>query len=699
MSAAVPLVDTTIPALARVERTGQALLLAVLLRATMASAGVLVAALAMLAAFDVALGLPILIRLLALPLALVAAVAVGLRGWRDGRGARSREQVALWIEERVPALRYALATLADARLQRSAATLELERIVGEVSWTHAVRRAAAGALLAPGALLILSAAVLAALPGASVVRVMRPRPGDVLDAALPLRGRRSVLAPLVATVTPPAYTGRNAVTIEEPVSVAGIAGSEVAFEGRGSASRVRAQLGTDTILARTDGTRWQVRLRMPARALALRLADGTVERLVTIEPYPDSAPVVTLRTPARDSVFRNATGTIPLAADASDDLGLAETRFEYIISSGEMESFTFRTGALQPRVLHGERRAELEASLVLGALSLSPGDVIHIRAVAGDANTVTGPGRGASETRTIRIARRGEYDSVAVEALPSILGDTAALSQRMLIMLAEALERRRPHLARDTVVGASRDIAVDQARLRRRVADIVFMRVGGESSGEESEGDNDANRPTTPEQVLAAAESAASRNLGVPLDFAADESPVIAVNRPLLDAYNAMWEAGRWLEIGEPDDALPHMRAALAAIQRARQAERIYLRGRPPTQVVDLRDARLKGDRALAAASLRFPTAALGAERARLMARLAAAAGLARAAPADASDSLLLVRLDALGLYPAFAGAVGRAAATLRRGADATADILRARDALLGAPRHAGTLPDWGAAP
>src|SRR6185436_2175891 len=164
---------------------------------------------------------------------------------------------------------------------------------------------------------------------------------------------------------------------------------------------------------------------------------------------------------------------------------------------------------------------------------------------------------------------------------------------RMLIMLAEALERRRPRLARDTVVAESRDIARDQARLRRRVADIVFMRVSGEASAEEAEGDS--ARPTTPEEVLAAAESVANRAGNTPTDFSEDESPVVAINRPLLEAYNAMWEAGRFLEIGEPDDALPHMRAALAAIQRARQAERIYLRGRPPTQVVDLRDARLKG--------------------------------------------------------------------------------------------------------
>ena len=36
--------------------------------------------------------------------------------------------------------------------------------------------------------------------------------------------------------------------------------------------------------------------------------------------------------------------------------------------------------------------------------------------VARDANNVTGPGIGVSETRSLRIARADEYDSVAVEA-------------------------------------------------------------------------------------------------------------------------------------------------------------------------------------------------------------------------------------------------------------------------------------------
>src|SRR5262249_29882917 len=162
-----------------------------------------------------------------------------------------------------------------------------------------------------------------------------------------------------------------------------------------------------------------------------------------------------------------------------------------------------------------------------------------------------------------------------------------------------------------------------------------------------------------------------------PLDFSADESPVVAVNRPLLEAYNAMWDAGRLLEIGEPGEALPHMRAALAAIQRARLAERIYLPGRPATQVVTLRRARLTGDRSGAAGSSRVAGRSPGRQRDVVAARLEVATAIAQAAPLAAADSLLLLRLEALGDYPDFARAAARAAATLRAGGPAMPDLLR----------------------
>jgi hypothetical protein len=146
---------------------------------------------------------------------------------------------------------------------------------------------------------------------------------------------------------------------------------------------------------------------------------------------------------------------------------------------------------------------------------------------------------------------------------------------------------------------------------------------------------------------------------------------VVAVNAPLLEAYNAMWEAGRELEAAEPKRALPPMRRALAAIQRARQAERVYLRGRPPAVVVDVARARLQGaDKG--AANVRQPRTPGDDPGSRLGARLTAAIALLGRAPEAAVDSLTLLRVDALGGSPALAAALDDATTRLRDGRDAT---------------------------
>ncbi len=663
--------------------------------------------LSLFAALEAAVELPSGPRTLALPLAGFATVAaLGAAGWRS-RAVRSREAVALWIESRVPSLRYALVTLEDARTA-GAAVEALEARVEGTTWRRPLSRALARALAGPAALAAAAILVLALLPPAAVARVGRPR----LDADLtgPVRGRtaRAPLAISVA-VTPPAYTGERAFTLEDPAVVAAVSGSRVAIDVRSAGARLAARLGDSALAVGGTGGggggaggRRTLAFAMPARPAALRFLAEAGERIVAIEPRPDSAPTVTLTLPDRDSVLRTATGVVPLSAEFADDYGLAAAWFEFIISSGERESFTFRSGVLARAALDGARRADRRAALALDSLRLRPGDVMHLRAVATDRNDATGPGRGVSATRTFRVARAGEYDSIAVEGLPLFEGDTAAISQRMLIMLAEALERRRPRLARDVTVREARDIGRDQARLRRRVSDIIFARLGDEPSGEhahapgEPPDEDQARRANlTPEQLLAAADSATTIAAGAerPLDFAADETPVVAINRPLLEAYNAMWEAGRWLEIGEPDDALPHMRAALAAIQRARQAERLYLRGRPPTVVVDLAAARLAGDRSRARSGGREPRGALGWHRARLAARLDAA--LSAASGSALVDSLLLLRLDALDRWPGFAAALGRAVADLRAGRDATIALVRAREAVAGESRASPGLPAW----
>ena len=143
--------------------------------------------------------------------------------------------------------------------------------------------------------------------------------------------------------------------------------------------------------------------------------------------------------------------------------------------------------------------------------------MLHIRAIVRDRNNVTGPGVGTSDTRTLRIARTDEYDSVAVDPAPPPRRKNA-LSQRMLLMMAQALEQKRTKISHGTLVGESRAIAVDQTRLRKRIGEIVFRTRLGEDTGEEGDAaDKRLDQPVNADSVLAAADRAASAAVGTAL--------------------------------------------------------------------------------------------------------------------------------------------------------------------------------------
>ena len=642
-----------------------------------------------------------------------AAAGVAVAAWAIARAVKraTLPAVALWVEERVPALDYALVTLAEGAAPAGGPMAErtlqaLDARARGVAWEPAVARSARRALGAPA--LALLAAVVAALVmtgrraewrGEATSPRGGIRPGLTPNAAV------DRLTPLTVTVVPPEYANRPRVVLRDPSSVSALVGSAVTFGGRGGSGGLAASLGDRPRAVRSGGAGWSTALTMPAKPAAVRLRDGARERWVVLAPVPDSAPDVALTAPARDSVFRTPSGSVALVAELSDDVGLASAAFEYIVSSGEGESFTFRSGTLGRRALGGARQGELRAALSLDALKLGPGDVVHVRAVARDRNSVSGPGSGFSETRTVRVARAGEYDSVALEGAPPPEADKSLVSQRMLLMLTEALQRKRPRLSRAEVLGEARRISADQKRLRKTVGEIVFSRLGDDPGGEHSHAPEEGHAPgeeqggpPSADDVLREADEATGRAVGEALDFHGDETPVVAINRPLLEAYNAMWDASRELDLGEPGRAIPPMRVALAAIQRARQAERIYLRGRPPAVVVDVAKARLKGEGAASAAP-RAPRAPLDdAARARAERLARALAALARPAPGAAVDSLLMLRVDALDGAPALAAALGEAIDALRAGRDATAAIERARQLAGGEADAQPALPAWSGA-
>ncbi|HTE44438.1 MAG TPA: hypothetical protein VK636_04250 [Gemmatimonadaceae bacterium] len=623
--------------------------------------------------------------------AVASGVVVALAlTWRD-RAPLSLRRVALWIEEHFPALEYSLITAVELKDDKRIGTH------GANGWSSTALRRASRALGTPLAAVIVGVVVTLLLPTGAVARMRSPHAGDSLERAS-IGKRTNRLTPLVAEVVPPQYSGEKTVAIDEPNDIRALAGSVVTLRGRGDGAGVVARVGTDTIVAATRGDRWSITLHLASRPAAVRLGDGAYERIIAVEPIADAPPSVTLAAPAHDSVLRVARGRIPLSADMTDDFGIANASFEYIVSSGEGETFKFRSGTLGA-VQPNSRRASITSSLLLDSLSLKPGDIVHLRAVARDANTITGPGVGVSDTRAIRIARADEYDSVAVDAAPPSDADKSVISERMLIVLAEALQAKRPTLKRDALVGESHSIAADQKKLRRSVGEIVFTRLGGDPNGEEHSDEDSPQRAKTMQELLARADSATNRSSD-PIDFAGGESPVVAVNKPLLEAYNAMWDASTELEIGEPGRALPHMRRALAAIQKARQAERLYLRGTPPRVVIDISKARLKGKDKGSASTRRALTSADSVAHARAD-RFSRILELASRDASSAVDSLLLLRVDALGEEPTFAAALSDAISAMRanKSDEATAALGRARRSLSGAPIARDSLARWGIIP
>ena len=645
------------------------------------------------ALIDLATPLSLDTRHLILAVAVVSAVSVGASMcWRD-RGVLSLERVAMWIEERLPSLEYTLVTAVETGNVSYVAGVKTDR------WRPIAIRRSGRALRTPLVVSVAAFAILLILPGGAVARMTLPHAGDSIErASVGGRSTASRLTPMIADVVPPRYTGEKPTSVDEPRDVRATVGSALTISGRGDAKGIVARMGKDSVAATQRGDRWSIAMSVSTKAFAIRLTDRSFERIVAVEPVIDASPSVVLSAPAHDSVLRTPKGRIPLAANATDDFGVVSASFEYIVSSGEGETFKFKSGVIGSQKPTG-KSVSLSSALSIDSLELKAGDIVHVRAVARDANDVSGPGIGVSETRTIRIARADEYDSVAVDAAGPADAEKSVISERMLIILAEALEKRRPSLRRDTLVGESRRIASDQKKLRRTVGDVVFTRLGGDPSGEEHTGEESPTRAKTMEEMLARADSATNQSSD-PIDFEGGESPVVAVNKPLLEAYNAMWSASTELEIGEPGRALPHMRRALELIEKARKAERIYLRGAPPAVVIDVSRARLKGKDKGSASTRRALSAADSAAHSRLI-RFANIVDLVQRDQKSAIDSLLVLRIDALADEPSFASALSDAADAMRRGRanEASIALARARRTLAGAPVARDSLARWSIVP
>ena len=596
---------------------------------------------------------------------ILGGVVAGGLIWRS-RHFASMSRVALWIEERIPELHYSLVTAMEER--NSPFAQGMERAVAEQNVGGVTLAALRRGWIAAAAAVVLAALLLYVSPSAAFGRDGRSSPFSRFAATSSIpQGSR--LDDIQVGVRSPAYAGGRTTTLYDPSSIAALTGSGIAIRGNGSAAGLSTSSTTPATVSEVDGN-WEALLTMPAKPAALTLRDRNYERTIVLDPRADAPPKISLSSPLRDTTLRAPRLVVQLNATVSDDIGLDAGHFEYLITTGSGEIFKARTITTPVVRFGGSRNGALSATLDLASLNLGEGDVVSMRAIAQDGNTLSGPGVATSDTRTIRIARAGEYDSLAIEAAAPQPIDSSATSQRMLILMTEQLVREQPKLTRDSLVKRATAIGDLEEGIRRRVHEILTE---------------------NPEEVVAEkpGDSAATvQEMEAPEEITGTKNP------DLVTAYNALWQAVRSLQIAEPSPALPPMRVALEALDRARVANRLYLRGAPPKIIVNLDRIRLTG-KDKGTSNTRTPRSFADSTRARFSTRFNAMLGLVEKEPARAMTELALMRVDALTTLPDFAAALGATSDAIRAGKDATLPLLRARRALEGPPATTPGLPAW----
>ena len=568
-----------------------------------------------------------------------AAAVTGLsvatiRMWRR-RYAYSVQRVGLWLEERIPGLEYALVTVLDPHMPPDPVLRErMESRIRAVNLPEVALRVAVPAYARVAVTVLVVAFLLARVMPLSATNRPAFEPSTGSGSTKTVRR----LVGLSVHISPPAYAHAPSVDMTNPSTITALVGSTITIRGPGTPDGLVAPFPV-----RSSAGGWAIAFPMPRDAAPLQLSDTPDSRVIALLPRPDEPPAVVLSLPSSDTLYRVAPKTIVLEAKATDDIGLADGWFECIISTGESEgNFKSITDTIGRAKFSDSRTGAMHAVF---SVTLAPGSQLSIRALARDGNTVTGPGVGSSETRTIRIARPGEYDSLAIApAAPPIL-DKALMSQRMLVMQTEALVAKRKRLDHAHWVSEATRLAGIQEALRQEVDDILNGS-SADSSGERED-----------------------------VDAARGGAGAITGTRErtyFQAAYQAMTDAARALGVALPDTALPPERRALSALDSARVMNRLYLRGTPPTIVVNTARVRLAGPAGGPSADTAAP---------------------ARRSPSPRADSLRAIvlryiegstpRSDSLSLLQVAAAPIDTALATALGEAAAARDNARLREALL----------------
>jgi hypothetical protein len=368
---------------------------------------------------------------------------------------------------------------------------------------------------------------------------------------------------IVATITPPSYTGESPRTIANP-------------------DRIDALQGSVLRLSITSDGAWRVRfMNEPLNDATLTLTQsgylaiepdgddgGRARRLVPVTVTPDRAPTIRIDAPGKDLLLPDANAVIGLRTSASDDFGLQSLELRYTTASGSGEQFAFKEGTIPLTIAkHDARTWQASVDVALARLGLGPGDAIIYHVVGRDGRPGDA-GFATSDTYFIEVAGPGQVALAGFELPPD--RERYALSQQMIVLKLGRLRAREQSLDRPTLEHEMANLAAEQRAVR---ANFIFL-MGGHVEDEEEE----------------AAHS----------DEIQEGRLENTARKEIVAAIQHMGRAEQGMATVSTTAALPPARAAVEALQRAFGRNRYFLRTLPVRSRVDP-SRRLTGELAGAA--------------------------------------------------------------------------------------------------
>ena len=273
----------------------------------------------------------------------VSASALIAASLRLRRRSRTPRALAASLESRRPQLHNVVVTAEELlRHPERAPDGVRERVFADAA--ASLRSIRVGVLWPLGRLV---AGVATAAGMAATAFALSQRGGTGSGVATQAPGAAHADVAIEVVLTPPPYTRRPIVSLQNPERVEAVEGT-VARVTVANARDVRIRLGARPLAVTSVDERSVVETRLTDSgylAVETSGSDATT-RLIVVTVVPDRTPVARIERPARDLLLPDARSSVEVTGSVADDIAVRALSLRYTRVSGSGEQFEFVEGEL-----------------------------------------------------------------------------------------------------------------------------------------------------------------------------------------------------------------------------------------------------------------------------------------------------------------------------------------------------------------